>query len=416
MKLTLIFTLILTLFLFSLLSNPFIGIATYVWLEYFYPQYFMWGSLKTIPYSLILFSIIFISLIRDKNLNPLNNKFCILLFIFFSHISLSTYYAIYPLVALVEYERTAKVLLSALLIYYSATSIFRVEFLIKMLLGAVGFFIIKGAIITLLTGGGGLTVIGADKSFIADRGTFSIAIVMLLPFIFYFYTTTKNKLVKYTLIGFMIFSIITILGTYSRAGLITITFVFMCYLFTKIRLKNFLFILIIIPIAINFIPGKWIERMETISTYEEDKSAMGRINAWKYGLELAQEKPLLGGGPQAFRGNLIFFPNGKIKFVEAHSYVFELLGELGILGCLIFLYLIKSSYKILGEIKKSSDNNYRLLAIALRYSLTAYLVGGLFVSIAFHGLVYYLMALSFALRECEIKQTSKDIIDNKFTK
>jgi hypothetical protein len=43
-----------------------------------------------------------------------------------------------------------------------------------------------------------------------------------------------------------------------------------------------IFIAILAVSLLTFMPESWHKRMEGISDYKEDGSAMGRINAWKY--------------------------------------------------------------------------------------------------------------------------------------
>ena len=50
-------------------------------------------------------------------------------------------------------------------------------------------------------------------------------------------------------------------------------------------------------------PQQWFERMATIKTYEQDASAMGRINAWNMAFNLAKDRPL-GGGFDAFQWDM----------------------------------------------------------------------------------------------------------------
>ena len=57
---------------------------------------------------------------------------------------------------------------------------------------------------------------------------------------------------------------------------------------------------------LSFMPDTWYDRMNTIESYEEDTSAMGRINAWHFAFNLAIDKPLVGGGFQAFTRESFF--------------------------------------------------------------------------------------------------------------
>ena len=90
-----------------------------------------------------------------------------------------------------------------------------------------------------------------------------------------------------------------------------------------------LFALVVFPV----IPEKWHERMSTIGTYQEDRSAMGRVNAWHFAFNLASERPLTGGGFSAFTNDLfIRYAPDPFDVHDAHSIYFEVLGEHGFLA------------------------------------------------------------------------------------
>ena len=52
------------------------------------------------------------------------------------------------------------------------------------------------------------------------------------------------------------------------------------WLRTRAKVSTGLILLVLVPVAIGVMPEKWEDRMRTIQTYEEDASAMGRLNAW----------------------------------------------------------------------------------------------------------------------------------------
>ena len=81
--------------------------------------------------------------------------------------------------------------------------------------------------------------------------------------------------------------------------------------------------------AVQFMPEHWHARIASIFAYEEDASAQARIASWRYGLEVAREHPVVGGGFEVFRGNQAATPAG---YRSAHSIYFEMLGEHGWVG------------------------------------------------------------------------------------
>ena len=84
---------------------------------------------------------------------------------------------------------------------------------------------------------------------------------------------------------------------------------------------------------IEFMPSKWEERMGTMATYEEDGSAMGRIDAWLMLYNLAVDRPVVGGGFEPYTDEVCqcYNPNFD-KPQVAHSIYFQVLGEHGEAG------------------------------------------------------------------------------------
>ena len=85
--------------------------------------------------------------------------------------------------------------------------------------------------------------------------------------------------------------------------------------------------------AIMFMPDVWETRMSTIETYEEDGSAMGRINAWTMAYNLANARPIVGGGFEIYTRRMFqqYAPDPE-DVHSAHSIYFQMLGEHGYVG------------------------------------------------------------------------------------
>jgi putative inorganic carbon (HCO3(-)) transporter len=165
-----------------------------------------------------------------------------------------------------------------------------------------------------------------------------------------------------------------------------------------------LFGIILALVALPLMPGKWFERMNTIQTYEEDSSAMGRINAWGFAINLAKDHPITGGGFATFTPDLfkIYAPFPE-DFHDAHSIYFELLAEQGYVGLVLFLMIGFLAFKQCHYITSKCKGNYNLrwaanLAPMLQVSLIGYGVGGAFLGLAYFDLPYHLVALIVVTR------------------
>src|SRR5689334_7028275 len=100
----------------------------------------------------------------------------------------------------------------------------------------------------------------------------------------------------------------------------------------------------------------WTERMGTIQTAGSDASAMGRVAAWLWTLDYVKEHPL-GGGFNVYFINSFSLPMSdgstlEVKGKALHSIYFEVLGELGIPGIVMFLSMLGWSIMTLLSIRR----------------------------------------------------------------
>ena len=146
-------------------------------------------------------------------------------------------------------------------------------------------------------------------------------------------------------------------------------------------------------------PSEWGERMHTIQTYQQDGSAMGRINAWKFAYNLASDRLIFGGGFECFRGWLFdqYAPNPD-DVHDAHNIFFEVLGEHGFVGLLLYLLLLLFAWRTGSWIVKNAKNNPETkwmsdLASMVQVSIAAYVAGGSFLGLAYFDYYYHLIAI-----------------------
>src|SRR6185295_1803697 len=129
--------------------------------------------------------------------------------------------------------------------------------------------------------------------------------------------------------------------SHSRGALLAIV-AMLAFFWLKTRAKAMtgLMLLVLVPVAIGLMPEKWEERMRTIQTYEEDASAMGRLNAWRMAFNLAQDRPLVGGGFEIYTQEVFArYAPDPTDVHAAHSIYFQMLGEHGFVGLSLFLLL-----------------------------------------------------------------------------
>ena len=145
----------------------------------------------------------------------------------------------------------------------------------------------------------------------------------------------------------------------------------------------------------NFAPENWFTRMSTIEQYQDDPSAMGRIYFWKISLQIADQRPLVGGG-----FNVTHWPDATNRLLPGtdlpdltkpratHSIYFDVLSEHGYIGFALFLMIMLYSwFNCSWLIRHSRDRPDRAWADLLGRMghgvLVAYWTAGAFASQAY---------------------------------
>jgi len=246
---------------------------------------------------------------------------------------------------------------------------------------------------------------GPPETFIEGNNELALALIIIMPLMRYLQQQTTNIWVSRAILASMVLSGFSILASYSRGALLAgVAMLISLWWKGKNRVTAAIMIVIMIVSIIPFVPHKWTSRMETIDTYEEDASALGRINAWHFAYNLASDRPLVGGGFNVFNKDmfLIYAPH-PYDFHDAHSIYFQILGEQGYVGLVLFLLLwlltFKSGHWIIVRTSNRPDLGWAHdLASMLQVSLIGYMVGGAFLGLAYFDLPYSIMVLMLLTR------------------
>jgi len=151
------------------------------------------------------------------------------------------------------------------------------------------------------------------------------------------------------------------------------------------------------------LPETWWDRMNTIKTYQEDLSALQRINAWETAINIANDR-FSGAGfttahPAVFDR---YSPRpGREWIYVAHSIYFQVLGDHGYVGLLLYLGIGLSAYWSAGRTARMARGHEDLTwAVGLmnmcKVSLVGFGAGGAFLSLAYWDLPYYVIVLVMA--------------------
>ncbi len=385
---------------------PFIGILGWTWVSFLNPHRLSFGFAFDFPIAMAMGSVAILAYIfskEPKKLPPYPLFWIVVLLLFW--IGVTTLFAYDIEWSKEKWETSTKVLLMALLAAVMLTTRERVHAMVWLVVITLGYFGVKGGVFTILTAGS-YHVWGPPGTFIQDNNQLALALIATVPLVHYLTTTTPYKWMKIGLwcaIALMFFSI---LGSQSRGALVGI--VAMAGFFVwRTRYKGAAIVasLILLFIGAWFVPDHWIERMQTISDYETDGSAMGRIHAWTFAVKLALDNPITGGGFHVSSISDLFFsyvPEGRVA-KAFHSIWFEMLGAHGFVGLAIFMTMLFLAWSNCSTIRRKTREIPQLhwaydLASMLQVSLIGYMATGTFVNLAFFDLLYTLIAIIVGMR------------------
>jgi putative inorganic carbon (hco3(-)) transporter len=263
-----------------------------------------------------------------------------------------------------------------------------------------------GMIKTVLSGGGGETVVGAAGNILGERVSFAIAITTIIPLIRFLrdHATLfpQTKWVKRGLDLLTLSCVLATVGTQARTGVIALGILGVFYF---IKSKRKLMFGIMVPVLIGLIvviaPAGYFERMNTIGDSTESSSA-GRIDSWIWGWNFALNHPITGGGYHSF----LLHQTGTIEhplYLEAHNIFFETLGDHGFPGLMLMLMLYLGMIVSNGSMSKRARRVPELdwavnLGTMLQLSMWTFMAGSQFISDATQSMSYELVALSLAAR------------------
>ena len=382
--------------------RPHIGILMWAWISYMVPHKMAWGFARYFQFAMVVAvaTIIGWLLSRESKKLPVDT-ISVLIIVLSIWISVTTIFAVVPDSAFVHWENSIKVLFMTVLTLFIMQSRERIDALVWVIVCSIGFFGIKGGVWTLLGGASGGRVWGPPGGFFEDNNALGLTLVMIVPLIWYLQTRYKHPVVVWGLRAAIALCMLSVMGTHSRGAALAAAGMVMLLLIKSRKRALLVFGLVVGLIAvIPFVPQRWFERIETIKTYQEDTSALGRIQAWTFAVRLALDSPIVGGGFKVNRDEELFLsyvPDAD-KARAFHSIYFQTLGEHGFIGLAIFLLLGFSAYFAGSGIISRTRNHPELhwandLARMLQVSIFGYAIGGAFLNLAFFDLYYHLVAL-----------------------
>jgi probable O-glycosylation ligase (exosortase A-associated) len=382
------------------LIHPWIGVMNWTWLSLMSPHLMTYGFMYQAPVAMLAGGATLAGLVFSKDPKWLPKAPPLVwLAVFGSWILIC-----YPF-SLIDtsynwgqIDKNFKIYLMTFVAVAVVSNRRQVDWLIGVCAFSIAFFGVKGGIFTLITGGG--YRVRGDGGFIAGNNEIALALIMIVPLLYYFVQIAPRKSLRYALWGAIALSVVAVLGTQSRGGLIGVLGMALAFGARSQRRLRIVVPGILLAVAVAaFMPESWWERMATIKTYQEDESAMGRINAWTVAFNVAKDH-FFGGGFYLEDESIFNLYAPRPEFIAvAHSIYFQVLGQLGFVGLFLYLAFWISTWRTCRWIAKNSQSAAdQALARMVEISLVGFAVGGAFLNMAYFDGPYYLMAAMVVIR------------------
>jgi putative inorganic carbon (HCO3(-)) transporter len=380
------------------LRRPWIGAVLWTWVSLMNPHEQFGWSARTWPVASIVAICTLLGLLMTRERqNPMQSATAWALLAFSIWICVTLPFSIFLTESLPLWERSIKIYLMIFVTMSLLDTRRKLEWFIWTMVISLGFYGLKGGVFTITTGGN--YRVWGPGGFIGGNNELALALVMTVPLMRYLQMQATRGWIRHGLGAAMVLTSITVLGSQSRGALLALIAMAAAFWWKSDRkLVWGLAIAVVAWVILPFMPDTWWDRMGTIGTYEQDGSALGRINAWWVGWNLACDR-FFGGGFMIWTDS-VFLTYAPVPddVHAAHSIYLQVLGEHGFVGLFLFLSigvltwltarrLITAATAVL-ENKWAAD-----LGAMVQASVIGYAVGGAFLSLAYFDLPYNMMVV-----------------------
>ncbi|MDY0747249.1 putative O-glycosylation ligase, exosortase A system-associated [Paucibacter sp. R3-3] len=380
-------------------KRPWIGILIWTWISVMNPHQLSW-TLKDQPFAMVIFCSTMLGLLITKDRKDFSlarEQRMLIVFMVWMCITL-------PFSMLFDesfelWKRVMKIDLVVLVSMVLLHSKRQLMWFVWINVISIGFYGVKGGIFTAMTGGN-YKVWGPETSYIEGNNEVAVAIVMTIPLMRFLQMQMQARWARLVMTFCMLMMVLAALGSNSRGALLALGAMGLMFWWRgKNKIGPAIALVVIGAGMLSLMPAEWWERMNTIKTYDQDASALGRINAWWMAFNLAKSH-LFGGGFMVWTGVIfaVYAPD-PTDVHAAHSIYFMVLGEQGFVGLFLFLALFMLAYgsanHLRGQGRRQPETQWLSdLGGMLQVSFVGYAVGGAFLSLSYWDLPYNMMIMA----------------------
>jgi putative inorganic carbon (HCO3(-)) transporter len=418
---TIFVILILVPGLVAALRSRFVALLLYLWYALFRPQEWLWWDMSALRVSLLLGVLVVVPCLATGVYPYFAHPISIAGVLFFAASALAQLNAVDPVTSFTWLEQLFRLLLVCLLGVSLISNQRRFKLTLIVIAASFGFHAAKAGLMSLL--GGGVRLSDGLAGAYADNNGYAVAIAMIMPLLVAAGQNVNQRWAKYAFYIAVPCSVLTVVSTYSRGGFLSVAAG--AAAFAALQRQRFaafaLAGLLALPVGVFMTMQEgYFDRLGTIRSYEEtnETSALGRLHFWRVALDMAVDRPLgvglFGYEPAYDRYDFLLGQFGHRRSV--HSSHIQTLAETGFPGAAAWVVAWIVAFRAAFRIRRRGSSEHlsrddQILFVTgangLIASMSAFLVGGSFVSMALNDLTWFTFALVTSLdlisrRACEV--------------
>ena len=392
--------------IYAALKKPWLGVLSLAIFSYLNPHAYAWGFVRSLPVYYVLFLVVAFRTFTAKEKDSIPKDWRITVFILlWIYFAITSTQAYFPDIAWQRFWFVTKIYLPFFFTLVLINTRFKLYCLVVTIAASIGIVAVKGGLFAILHGFSA-RVYGPPATQFEENNAFAVAMLICIPLLLIWQRETRNSLFKKGILLAIPIIYAASLSSWSRGALITMSVLtLMLILNSKHKLLAIPLVLVGAFFVKDYLPQEWFGRMHTLETYQEDSSAMSRIQAWTDGWNHTLEHPFVGAGFDGWR---------EVTQRDWHSSYVEMFSEHGFIAFGLWLSLIVGTLISMTTLPKKTFQVEGMEWVAnycfmLRASLICYMVGTAFLGLSYWDLLYHLIFIAvlvkkIALEELAVKQ------------
>jgi probable O-glycosylation ligase (exosortase A-associated) len=389
---------------FASFQGPFYVLLFYLWNAYFRPEFWVWNDmLFSLRLSLVIGTLLLVTSINAlKDFRGTRQLALVAAFLGQTVISLAASdHASECWPYWIEFFKV--IVVSGLMTILVVTPAqFRLT--LWIIAWSLGFETAKQGWAGLVLNPGAVSI--NTHVMLGDNNGVALGMMMLVPVLMALARSAPGRLERYIHYFVMIGVIYRGISTYSRGGFVAATVVFLLTLWrSEYKIRTILSTALLSCLIFVVMPQRFWDRMDTIAASSEesgrDESARSRVHYWGLAVKIANDHPIAGVGPNAFRFVLPAYDQTDEGMRATHSSWFGVLADLGYPGLFLFAAIaagaIITCQRIYSVARRAGTRDIAVYAVNLQTSVIVFCVGGAFLSAQYLEFLWHVIALTITL-------------------